>query len=70
MDYLFPAKKADPCVELNAWRFQRCRYCGWMGDVAIRKQYKVSLTKSGIYLIDGKFYGNLRDWFRALELCP
>jgi len=70
MKFIFPSVRSDPCEELNAWRFQRCPFCGWTGDVATGKFYSLTTTKN--YLIaNGKIYGNgLRGLLEELELCP
>lgn len=69
MKFLFPAERSDPCEELNAWRFQRCQYCGWTGDISIRKQYKIDRLPLGGFIVDSHYYESLRAWFVALELC-
>lgn len=69
MSFVFPAERDDPCEELNAWRFQRCEFCGWTGDAATGKQYLISRDVWTGYRIEEHHYDTLRDWLKVIELC-
>lgn len=69
MRFIFPAPRTDPCEELNAWRFQRCNWCGWRGDAVTGTAHEIYNDIWHRYLIDGKHYDRLRDWLIVLELC-
>jgi hypothetical protein len=69
MKFLFPAPKEDECEEKHAWRFQRCPFCGWTGDVVTGKFLHIS--HAGRFLIvNGDLFSNgLREYLEERELC-
>jgi hypothetical protein len=69
MGFCFPAPRPDPCEELNAWRFQKCRNCGWLGNVTTRTQYDIARDLWAGWRIDGRHWDTLKEWFTSLELC-
>jgi hypothetical protein len=69
MKFVFPAPRNDPCEEKHAWRFQRCKWCGWTGDVVTGEFAHISWA--GTFLIvNGHFYAKgLRQYFEEHKLC-
>lgn len=69
MKFIFPARQASPCFEVNAWRFQRCQYCGWQGDVARRMRVTIHREPLVGWFINDRFYTVFDQWLVEQGLC-
>lgn len=69
MKFIFPSAGNNPCFELNAWRFQYCRYCGWQGDVARRKRLHIEKEPLAGWRINGHFYETFEKFLKEEGLC-
>jgi hypothetical protein len=69
MRFLFPAIRHEPCEEINAWRFQRCEFCGWTGDAATGIQYDIGRDIWEGYRVNGTHYETLKDFLLTIDLC-
>ncbi len=69
MRFMFPAERDDPCEELNAWRFQRCEWCGWTGDVTTDQQLDIGRDIWQGYRINGRHWDTLKEWLQSIGLC-
>lgn len=70
MLFVFPTTQFDPCVEKECWRFQRCFFCHWSGDVTTGRAINFR-RYHGLLFVDGIHYaGGLLGYMRQLDLCP
>src|SRR5579862_5026972 len=69
MKFVFPDRQASPCFEVNAWRFQKCQYCGWAGDVARRKRVDAHHEPLVGWFINDHFYTTFDQWLIQEGLC-
>lgn len=70
LKYLWPSTQKPGCVEAHMWRFQRCTWCGWTGDILTGHAYLIERAGLAGYFIDKRFYASLDSWFEELGLCP
>ena len=68
MHFVFPTSQADYDVEAVIWRFQRCTFCGWMGDCQTGKEFTIGRDVWSGWRINERHYENLRQWLKEIKL--
>ena len=69
MKFVWPSPYPDPCVEANLWRFQRCDWCKWSGDVVTLKRYAFRRYK-GLFFVDGVHHaGGFAGFLQSIGIC-
>lgn len=70
MLYCFPGKQKDPCAERQAWRFQRCGWCGWRGDVVTHEPMVINTVKGTLVINGVLFERGLAEYVYVVGICP